>query len=431
MNSAHREVYKEYGRRFKRAISGLFGRASKRARLSAPMGRMSSSRARSFSKGYQLVKQRAVPLKKRYRKSKRSRIIRLKRRKNKLAGIAGKLLSRMWKRLVYVRERSQQEQRGAVAMPNVIADYSGVLNDRWHYMPLQLYDITNVNTGGTAHNIGYSLLYNRSTNRPADGMDYRVWPGGFVKDTLDGDGSTGDSYSVVSGLNAYNAFSSTDSSKYSNAEKVYQHGVNIDLILYGQAKIDTHYRIDVVKFDKKFIEWMMADTLSPTTDPFTQDKNDSPSFGDWRQFWHALVSPYTQNPLIERYRGKFMKIIKSYTFDIPEQSSDYESTPGVRTRIKVPMNRLRDRVWHRGTDTGQNTTDPERHLTLNDADYDSVNPALQVTPINAIRPQDRVFLMIRANSVDQVTEIATQTTNITAGECPTYDIKITSTYSVS
>lgn len=434
MNSAHLETYKEYGRRIKRAFSGMFG-SNKRRRISGRRGPMSrtvrsSSGNRQFGKGFYLVNRRATNVKRRYRKSKRSRIVRLKRRKVKMAGVAGKLLAKMWKRMVYLTERANGvgiQSRGSVAMPNIIYDNAGIDNSRWHFMPLIMFDITNVNTGTTAHNVAHQLVVNRSPGAPSDGMQFRFLESGYIKNSADGE-VLSDTYSYTA-FKADNAFSSLDNSRYDQAEKVYQHGSVADLLLYGQKGIDTHYRIDVVQFDPKFVEWL-SNPGSATADPDVQDKSHAPSFGDWRQFWHSMLSPYTQNPLVKRYRGKFMKVLKSYKFDIPEQSNDYEQIPCVKTRIRIPMNRVRDRIWHRGTDTDLTTTDPERHQNLNSDNYDSVSPANQVTPINVIRPKDRVYLMIRANSVNQVTDISTLTTEIPAGNCPTFDISLRSTFTV-
>lgn len=391
-----------------------------------------------FNSGYSIVNRKAVNTKRRLRRSRKFRKRRAMRQKRNRMTVAAQLTEHFFKRTIAMNE--QELSAGAIALANAYVLNPTSASYNWKYLPLHLYDITDVSTHDNQTgltNCCQQLVWNYANI--TGGMQYQVLDSVPRIQTSDGDGVNPRKYTLNSTIMTSNAGPNVESTRQPIARKWYYHGCKVDLMMYGQTNQDTLYRVDVVRFHPKMIDWMNAvgkgDALVDPT-AVIEDSYSGPTKADWKQFWHSLIAPYTQNPMIRRVRGKFMKIVKSYKFKIPEQSGDFDRQPCVKTKIYIPFNKVLNRYWHKGTHNTNQSTDPEHSGTLNVADYDGYYGSGTVNGNyggGKIDPKWRTFLMIRATNTDlkqSVEEITgSPVMEIQPGGDPTYDIKIESKFS--
>lgn len=413
---ARREAYKFMWRTAKRKFSSLeqklFGPPSKRARAGRPLPGPSDP-TNAFNAGYYIVNRKARNSKRRRRYSKKLKVRSMKRNKARLAGISGKLLSRMWKKVVLLNE--MENNRGKLGLVNDV-NASGR-----HFLPCHIFDITAVDnryvglTSGYTDGLGLNVVFDTTAS-----ANSKMYSTDLLPIKLNSDGETA---SNLYGFSNPNWVTVSDTNNdLSNTTKLYHRDVKIELMMYGQKDQDTLYRVDVVMFDPKWVEMLY------TTEGDTPPQTHAADTRDWNQFWHALISPYTQNPLVKKPRGKYMKILKSYKFKIPEQSGDYEQQPCVKTKINIPMNRVRNLHWHTGVGSQSAATmdpeDPAGFFPDDDTDANSFGQG-------RIHPRSRVFLMIRATNTTKGSIPSDGTYGITKGEQPTYDMTINSRFYVN
>lgn len=373
-----------------------------------------------FNSGYNLVKRKA--------RNSAKRRMRHKKVRKSMAPLA--LMSRV--SMNWFQRNEMELNRGRTLLPNLynrleVGAPAGT--DQLQYLPLHIYslDRTCLPTE-TTKPIFWHLQYARNGyGTVAQKNMYTVANAVYLKNNFDGEtGAADNEYNVSTTAVAsqWKDFNEDPTSK----RKLYQKGVKVELMMYGQNNQDTLYRVDVVRFDQRY-----ADAISKTQNPSV-----GTAFGDeWNQFWHSMIAPYTQNPTYKPRRvGRVLTIVKSYKFKIPEQSADYDRQNCVRTKFYIPLNRIINRYWKKGgsrpADTGvgdDNELDPEAAANLQDQSNDDWNQ--WEADGGDIHPGARYFLIIRATNTDvRLTDVGLSSLNVTPGQDPTYDISLRSEYLV-
>lgn len=410
-------------------------RPVKRRRYTAPPS------TSTFNSGYTIVSKKARNVKRKYtRRMKRK----MRKIKKKVSSVAAKItrasVEKLYKRLVLMNE--MELGRGRVLMPNLLTSTSGYgfVNN---FLPLQLIDITDVDH--SVSNPWYQLYYTTAESVPGG-----TFPNYFFNNNiwckLSGDGETANNDTTDPGSsNASDAYlygtqsfglSSTDplGNTYQDTRKWHQNSVKVDLMLYGQSNQDTMYRFDVVRFDPRIADLIhqqfnrdsVETGAGPESTGFYQVTAE-----EWKTFWQSLVFPYVSNPLVKRPRPRrFMKILKTYKFKIPEQSSEFNRIPSVKTSFTIPINKVWSRYWHTAHLSNVSTTvdgDPENSAALNDTDY-SMHKRWGS---GKVHPKYRTYLMIRATNTDRRSVDSLEATNsirVVKGQDPTYDINLSTSF---
>ena len=358
-----------------------------------------------YNNGYHIKNVRARNVKRRRKYSKKRRIRSLRRNKIRNAGIAGKLMSRAYRKLFCLNEI--ENDRGRVALLNNKNPITNI-----QYCPINLFDISYVGTDDFATNtkddVAFQIRYDDAAT-----VKYRAYNNLILKENPYGE-SSGNTYKLLTA----NSYFTKNSVESADKRKFYQHNVHVDLLMYGKKDHDTMYRVDVVQFEPAMIDmWRSGSTSSEI------------NASEYNQFWYSLLAPYMMNPLVKRARGKFMKVLKTYKFKIPEGSNDYDQQPMVKTKLKIPINRIRDRYWRKDypPESGvANPVDPEDIAIANVGDQDAAGISYGD---GFLHPKKRTFLMIRCTNTKQNSDDLSDGFQLAVGEEPTYDIQIRTCFS--
>lgn len=353
---------------------------------------------------------------------------RAKRRRTKTPMNGAALQKALMAKVSYnlVRINEIEVGRGAMLLPNLrwsnATQYENIL-------PLHVYSLDRRGDTTSDIDIFHQLFYRRETTPATEG--YSFTSQGWQKDVADGELTNSDNYTY--GARPASFWTDDAEAKIHERRKWYQKRITCELVMYGQSNQDTLYRVDVVRMDER------ASALFSRVRASSAERIDGVGTvvgPEWHAFWHSMVAPYVQNPLHKPERVQnFVKILKSYTFKIPEQSADFDRVPSVKTKFTVPLNRIVDYQWKRGQDSGvTNPFDPEDAAINTLARSDSHGSGQADN--GYIAPKYRTFLVIRATNNDSRPVGATpgatfpSIVGVARGEDPTYDIKLRSEYLV-
>lgn len=192
--------------------------------------------------------------------------------------------------------------------------------------------------------------------------------------------------------------------------------VDIRLILYGRAANYTKYVVELVQFDMDHC----SDAVR-TLRTSSQGRNQE-------EFNEYLVKPYISNPILTNNTAlrKYMKVLYHKEINIQPKDADYSNVQPNAKEIRIFkwMNRLCRYNW--------DIIDGTNNLPLEDMTWRQT----QGTYRNTVHPKARIFLMIRAQSTLQSSDILAAgytphiATNTEANLYPTYDILIRTKHNI-
>lgn len=390
-----------------------------------PLGKRRSTSA-GFNEGYSMLNKRAVNSARRKMRHKR-----IRRKEISLA-----LMARVSMNFNAINEIEAGRGRLALCSSKFTYDppdpVTGVRST--HTLPCHLFRLDNtplsISTVSTASTLVYTTDNTSTSATPAQ---YRFVNGIYCR--ANGDGEAG---SAAYNWNTTDAVTSNlwrDTSEDPTVKrKWYQKSVEAEFVMYGQTNQDTLFRIDIVRMDGRYARYMDG-----------QDAVPADVLPEWNAFWHSVIAPYTQNPAHKPRRvGNHMKIVKSFKFKMPEQSADFERASCVKTKVKLPLNRIINRYWRKGA-SGNVTTDdgkfdPENIGPMDINSFGETADSFDSLEADSgfINPNQRYYMLVRATNTDMQEYATTNTSNPTVpsaenvnlGEDPTYDIKLRSTYLV-
>lgn len=301
-----------------------------------------------------------------------------------------------------------------------------------HNLPCHLWQLNQL-PGFTSYPDAYRLAY-RGAGNTTNPRQYYWEPSLYMYTSSDGGDGTVEvagslDYTIAAAVPSPSWRSATETEAELKARRFHLYrGSTVDLILYGQKSYAVHYRIDLIRFKFDGID---PHETSRTTIPIADDAEKLNGLGE------ALISKYCRNPLLDvENPARFMDIIKTWTFDLPEGQNENSTTngidhlPSLRTSIKIPMNRKYTcfKSYTNAYD-GQsyaykfNPEDPAKLSVARQAP--EVTGSLQYKRGNQLDgelyPKEHLWLMIRAT--DPKLHVATDYT-LANGIVPTYDIKI-------
>lgn len=351
-----------------------------------------------FNSGYHIVSRRAKS---------RIRGKRLANRRRNNASTLAKLNTRPFSFNINLCNEIENS-RGRILIPNT----TPALNNK--FLPLILIDLDrlpNNNVSLSDPNIYpapqmYTLRYSTG--------NYAFSKGAYIKNVAEGE--TPDNVYTYSDANtASSLWSPTQTSvPAGSADVVYQKRLEMDLLMYGQNNQDTMFRIDVVRIDPQIMpDWDAMGVKAM--------KKYEPTSTEWNTLWHSLIASYTQNPLYKPKKTPWIKFVKSYSFRMPEQSADFDQQNCVKTHIRVPLNRIINKLYK----SGAPHHDPEDAAILNNATDDSYN-GTQSNAYGDINPKHKLFVMIRATNTDNRPTYGDtfEKIDVTPGQDPTFDLRM-------
>lgn len=301
-----------------------------------------------------------------------------------------------------------------------------------HNLPCHLWHLNQL-PGFNAYPDAYRLAYRGAGNTTLPRQYY--WePSLYMYTSSDGGDGTVEvaqslDYSIAQAVAAPSWRSATETEAELRTRRFHLYrGSTVDLILYGQKSYAVHYRIDLVRF--KFDDVDPHET-GRTSIPMADQAEKLNGLGE------TLISKYCKNPLLDTENpSRFMEIMKTWTFDLPEGKNENGTTngidhlPSLRTSIKIPMNRQYTcfKSYTNAYDGQTNAVkfNPEDSNRLSVARQPpEVAGSLQYKRANTLEGEiytkEHLWLMIRAT--DPKMHIATDYT-LSNGIVPTYDIKI-------